>query len=170
MNYYLLADSHFGHNKMKEYCSRPEGFEEKILNNLCNTVTSEDVLIHLGDFCIYREEYWHQRFIDCCDGKRWLIKGNHDHKSNTWYLKHGWDFVGDEVKLEMFGKVILLSHKPVTGRSDFALNVHGHLHNTTDRPERSEGLTEQHRLIVMEHEYLPVNLRKVVEGNANINR
>lgn len=163
MTLYVISDTHFGHNKMHDYCGRPVGFEETILSNISHTCRLDDVLIHLGDVCIYKDEYWHEKLMDARDCKKWLIKGNHDRKSNTWYLEHGWDFVADEIKFDMFGKILLLSHAPVLDRTDFDINIHGHLHNTLDRPERLEGLTDRHRLIMCEHDYRPVQLRRVVE-------
>ena len=159
MNYWIITDTHFGHKKMQEYCNRPEGFEETILKNIHYTVRDDDVLIHLGDFCIYKDEEWHKRFMSACSGKRWLIRGNHDKKSLGWYFDHGWDFVADEIMLTIFGKRILFSHRPVTV-GIFDLNIHGHHHNTVHHPE--DKTTSKHKLIVIEHEYKPVSLRQIV--------
>ena len=162
MNYWIITDTHFGHHKMQDYCQRPEGFEETILKNLRHCVKPDDVLIHLGDICIYRDEDWHNAMRGACAGKWWLVRGNHDRKSLSWYLSHGWDFVAEEVTIEVFGKRVVLSHKPITGRDDFDLNIHGHHHNTGHHPE--DETTEKHRLVFIEHTYSPINLRKLVEG------
>jgi calcineurin-like phosphoesterase family protein len=161
MNYWIITDTHFGHHKMQDYCDRPAGFESTILRNIHNMVKPEDVLIHLGDVCIYKDEEWHEKFMDACAGKRWLLRGNHDRKSLGWYLSHGWHAVADELKLEVFGKKILFSHRPVTAHADFDLNIHGHHHNTGHHPE--DETTEKHRLLFIEHTYAPVNLRRIVE-------
>lgn len=161
MNYWIITDTHFGHHKMQDYCQRPEGFEGTIMKHVCNMVQPQDVLIHLGDFCIYKDEEWHKRFMAVCPGKRWLIRGNHDRKSLGWYFSHGWDFVADEMTVEVFGKRVALSHKPITAHSDFDLNIHGHHHNTGHHPE--DETTEKHRLVFIEHSYTPVNLRRLVE-------
>lgn len=163
MNYYVIADTHFGHNKMPELCGRPEDFSERILRNIANTVGISDVLIHLGDFCFYNEVEWHDRFMEACKGRTWLIKGNHDKKSTSWYLDHNWDFVADEVKMEMFGKVICLSHKPALYRTDFDVNVHGHLHNSEHRVYDIDVAKDRYRLITCEHSYTPISLRRLVE-------
>ena len=97
--YWIITDTHFGHDSMMKLCGRPEGFSEKILINLNRTVHCPDVLIHLGDICIGKEEYWHSELMKwaCC--KKWLIRGNHDKKSDMWYLNHGWDFVAEMQEL-----------------------------------------------------------------------
>lgn len=160
MNFWVITDTHLGHDKMHTYCQRPQGFSEKTLRQIKHKVKPDDVLIHLGDFCVYRNEHWHKLFVEACPGKRWLIRGNHDRKTNSWYLAHGWDFVGDQVLLVMFKKRILLSHKPVA-EGDFDINIHGHHHNTGHHPE--DRVDERHRLIFIEHEYTPIDLRAIVE-------
>ncbi len=160
MNYWVITDTHFGHHKMHDYCQRPEGFEAIILRRL-ECVRSDDVLIHLGDFCIYKDMEWHEDFMLACKGRRWLVRGNHDNKSLGWYFGHGWDFVADEVSLDIFGKRVALSHKPITIHDNFDLNIHGHHHNTGHHPE--DETTAKHRLLFIEHEYAPVNLRRIVE-------
>jgi calcineurin-like phosphoesterase family protein len=162
MNYWIIADTHFGHHKIQDYCQRPEGFEETILENLRQVVKQEDVLIHLGDICIYRDEEWHSALCSACAGKMWLVRGNHDRKSLSWYLSHGWDMVADNLTMEVFGKRVAFSHKPISAHSDFDLNIHGHHHNTGHHPE--DETTGKHRLIFIEHSYAPINLRRLVEG------
>lgn len=161
MNYWVIADTHLGHDKMVKQGYRPEGFDYQILKNVGSIVKEQDVLIHIGDVCINKDEYWNKLFtnIDC---KKWLVRGNHDNKTMSWYLTHGWDFVSDELTLELFGKRILFTHIPCTLHDNFDLNIHGHLHNTNHR--NIEGLTEKHKLIYLEHEYKPFSLRKLVEG------
>ena len=161
MNYWILTDTHFGHHKMHDYCGRPVGFEERILKNISRMVNTDDVLIHLGDFCIYKDEVWHERFMSvCAANKRWLVRGNHDKKSLSWYFAHGWDCVADEIKVVVFGKTVLLSHKP-TLEGSFDINVHGHQHNTVHHPECE--MSGKNRLVFIEHEYMPINLRRIIE-------
>lgn len=158
MNHWLSTDTHFGHARMHEWCGRPEGFEGLILNRLASTVKADDVLYFLGDFCIGNDEHWHELFMASCIGKKVLIRGNHDHKSVTWYYAHGWDLVCDELRLKLFGKDILLSHRPSIDSCD--INIHGHHHNTRHHPE--DQVSPYHKLIYMEHDYAPLNLRKLV--------
>lgn len=159
MIYWVLTDTHFGHTKMHEYCGRPEGFEYKILRNSGLLVGESDILIHLGDFCIGDDLVWHERFMRVCRGKKWLIRGNHDRKSLTWYLSHGWDFVADSVTLNVFGHTVILSHRPTSVPCDY-VNVHGHQHNTMHHPE--DAMDDRNRLVYIEHEYMPVNLMKII--------
>ncbi len=165
MNYWLIPDTHFGHDNMIEYCGRPLEFEKLIFANIAKTVKDSDLLIHLGDICFGKDEYWHTELqkIRC---KKWLVKGNHDSKSVAWYLSHGWDFVCNSFTLNLFGSEILFSHRPVR-ENGFAINIHGHFHNSDYKryePDLAEILTEKHILLALEHNsYLPYNLKTIVE-------
>jgi len=157
---------------MVEYCGRPENFETLIWKELFRLKT-EDILIHLGDICIGKDDEIHQniRQISC---KKILVKGNHDRKSNNWYLEHGWDFVCDKFQDTYFGKKIMFSHVPAVDDGEFDINIHGHFHNTLHRllegkyvvdgeKERNERdlkvLTPKHKLLAIEYtDYKPVSL------------
>ena len=160
MNYLVITDTHLGHKMMHKYCNRPLGFEQTILNNLDHYTHPNDVLLHLGDVCVYDDEYWNEKLLEANNGKAWLIKGNHDRKSNSWYLKNGWDFVADSIQIRAFGLDIALSHRPITEHDNFDINVHGHHHNTRHHPE--DEVSDKHKLIFVEHDYTPLNLRKVL--------
>jgi calcineurin-like phosphoesterase family protein len=165
MNFWVLADPHLGHRRIQEpeLGGRPEGFEEIILKNLTDTVVDCDVLICLGDVCFYKEEYWHDRLMTSVPTyvKKWLIRGNHDKKTVTWYLEHGWDCVTDQMLLFMFGQRILLSHIPAAESHSFDVNVHGHYHHP--RHHEPEPEDSKRRLVYLEHEYMPINQRRLVE-------
>jgi len=164
MNYWLITDTHFGHKKMREYCGRPPNFEELILKRVKTRVLTGDVLIHLGDFCIGNDAFWHKEFMSGLNGKKWLVRGNHDRKTAAWYIRNGWDFVADQITLEIFGVSIVLSHTPVAD-TGYDFNVHGHFHNSDHHRHEVELQrirTPKHRLIFMEHKYQPLNLRTII--------
>ena len=136
MKYYIITDTHFGHEMLTKNNHRELGFESEILDNLQKV--KGDILIHLGDFCIGRDAYWHEVFMDTVKKnfkKVILIRGNHDNKSYNWYYSHGWDFVCETMRLRAFGKELLFSHMPVlaedseyTTYNKVNMNIHGHLH------------------------------------------
>ncbi len=162
MKYWVTTDTHFFHKKMYEYCDRPLGFEYIILKNLKDVIQEDDILIHLGDICMGRDSEAHETFIKAIKCKKWLIRGNHDKKSDTWYLSHGWDFIAKHIVLDIFGKNIILTHEPLkTDNLDYYdLNIHGHMHNNLNYVKM-----EKQRLVALEYtDYKPVLLRDVVEG------
>ncbi len=162
MKYWIITDTHLGHRMMENYCGRPSDFEERIFKQIKSKVKCDDILLNLGDVCIGRDKFWHEKYLSLGTHKNWLIKGNHDRKSNSWYHKAGWDFVADKVLLRVFGKNIIFSHKPVESIGDF-INIHGHTHNTTNRKERIIYDDSCHKLLYIEHEYAPVKLETLLE-------
>ena len=166
MNYWLIADTHFGHDDMVDFCKRPRNFSERILKAVGHTITN-GVMIHLGDICFGREEFWHKSLMDSIPTtvKRWLVLGNHDKKSMSWYMDHGWDFVGFQFTLNIYGLSIVFSHCPVWVQEG-QINIHGHFHNFSDEIilKNEPGLMifrdEGHKLLAMEYtNYQPVSLK-----------
>lgn len=129
---WLIADTHFGHEKLIEW-GRPEDFEERLILGL-SCIGKDDVLIHLGDFCIGEDDLNHKQFMlalpDC---KKILIRGNHDNKSDTWYYNHGWDFVSEFFINTFFGKRFCFSHIPDPPMAGVNYNIHGHTHGNAHR-------------------------------------
>lgn len=166
MNFWITTDTHLGHRKMEEYCNRPSDFEFRIQKGF-KVLTESDVLIHLGDVCIGEDAKWHEMMIRYLPCKKWLVRGNHDKKTNSWYLEHGWDFVGEEIRMKYYNRIIIaFSHYPIKYNNDFDINIHGHFHNHLHRllehrwvvegeEERNRDtlsiLTDKHKLIALEN-------------------
>ena len=140
MKFWLIADTHLGHDEMTEFENHPPDFSNRILRVLHKTVQSDDVLIHIGDICIGNEAVWHNKLMSAMPArvKKWLILGNHDKRTYSWYLNHGWAFVGEELLLKKFGAVIMLTHKPIEMQignmyakmyGNKFVNIHGHIHH-----------------------------------------
>ncbi len=162
MNYFIISDTHFGHQRMVDLGYREDGFEHEIFRQLSFYLKPDDVLIHMGDVCIGHDALYNTMVTTFC--KSWLIKGNHDNKTYSWYLSHGWDVVADSLEICLFGKNIVFSHIPVKVRAG-RINIHGHLHSTTES-HRLEGvkdiLTCQHHLVSIEGAHKVFNLKKFV--------
>lgn len=173
MKIWITTDTHFGHKAMLSYCNRSEGFEKKILKNLKQVLKSEDILIHLGDICIGDDLYWNAKLKENTNCRQWLIQGNHDGKSSSWYLAHGWDFVGYSITMNYGGKKILFSHAPQyylvaeNGESSYDLNIHGHFHNNPHRSEEKEMKVRKNfrqRLVAIENtHYQPISLESLLK-------
>lgn len=165
---WLTTDTHFGHEAIKRFTGRPDNVDAIIMDNIWRNVADEDVLIHLGDFCIGNDAEWHKRFMEL-GGKKWLVRGNHDNKSNAWYLAHGWDFVGRSITLKAFGHNILFSHIPQYWDGWYDLNIHGHFHTADHRrfePEMQFRKNGYQKLLAIEHpdiNYKPVTLESFVQ-------
>lgn len=163
IEYWLTTDTHLGHDALINYTGRPHNFSDLIMKRHKEIVHPQDVLIHLGDICMRNDARWHTKFMYGLVCKKWLIRGNHDRKSNVWYLTHGWDFVADSFTITRHGMKILFSHTPQQDRG-YDVNIHGHFHNNhpdSYEKELSEIMTNKHRLLVLEDiDYRPVKLQR----------
>jgi calcineurin-like phosphoesterase family protein len=162
MTYWVIADTHFGHESIKEWGDRPDGYENKIMNSL-KTVRKGDVFIHLGDIAFKNESEWCETMLALVgpDVKKWLVRGNHDKRGDGWYFDRGFDFVGEMAWLNRWGKKVLFSHRPVADLG-YDINIHGHLHGTGHRNDEYV-LTDKHVLVKCEHDYRPYNVEGVLK-------
>lgn len=163
MKFYITTDTHFGHQTLvtKHNC-RPDGFEFKILKHIRNTVGEGDVLIHLGDVAFNNSKFWMRKLLSLTEGvKLWLIRGNHDKNSYGHYIDIGFDFVADELRLNRMGFDILFTHVPATDRSDFDINIHGHMHLNRHRDIET---SSKHLLISLEaNNYMAESLDSILK-------
>lgn len=163
MKYYIISDTHFNHDEIIDYCDRPDNHEEILMKGMAN-INKHDALIHLGDICMGNDHIVHLNIIQFVHCKKILVLGNHDSKSASWYLDHGWDFVCDSFKMKYGGKNICFSHKPQPWDGDWDLNIHGHLHNLGHRDSEYKDLKKWHRLYSPElMNYKPVELNRFIQ-------
>ncbi len=160
---WVTSDWHLWNDKIIEFGPRPDDFTDLILRNHRYVVSTQDTLINLGDVAFYGMERLGP-FLAHIPGRHVLVRGNHDHKSNNWYLRNGYDWVCDML---VIGDV-LLSHKPVDQFPEgVAVNVHGHLHRWGDRVGEHPYLDpSRHILVAMElTDYKPLNLQQLVANH-----
>ena len=151
---FFIGDTHFLHDNIIKYCDRPDDHEELMIRNWNLIVSENDTVIHVGDIAAGikgREDHLIDIFKRL-NGTKLLAKGNHDHKSNKWYM----DNLGfEEVAPYYIIDDILICHYPI--RTNEHSNpkeianieklqkvieengidkiIHGHVHNkSTDLP------------------------------------
>lgn len=124
---WLISDTHFGHANIIKYCDRPfasvEDMDEALVENWNSVVKQGDKVYHLGDVTMTSKAL---DIMPRLNGRKCLIKGNHDIQKLKFYTPHFYDIRGTHE----LGKFIL-SHIPVTETQKYrypAGNIHGHLH------------------------------------------
>lgn len=164
----LIADTHFHHDKMCEWSSRPNNFTELLINNLRRFMMPEDTLIHLGDV-IFGKLSELKPIMESIPGTKILVRGNHDKETNNWYMRRGFSFVADYI----IRNKTIFSHIPVDIQNLTNLgvvrNIHGHLHDDGHRPVEGwwrEGDT--HYCFVSEFGYKPIELFKFIDDYVKI--
>lgn len=136
-NIFLTADTHFGHSHLwTKWKHRKEGFEERLIKKWNKSVTNKDTVLHLGDLSLANKEQT-IKWTSQLNGKKYLILGNHDGHSNTWYKDC--DFTVIPNSYQRFGQKdgsylhVLFTHEPVLRLPRGWLNIHGHLHGDDHR-------------------------------------
>ena len=142
MKRWLITDTHFGHHKIIELCGRPVNYEDRLLKGLM-AIPEGDTLFHLGDVCLGNDGDLHNTFITPIPCTKVLIRGNHDRKSDSWYIDHGWDVVLKSAVVRVGGHQVFLSHQPLPeqylwipqneSKLNYTFNIHGHFHNNDHR-------------------------------------
>jgi calcineurin-like phosphoesterase family protein len=92
---YLTSDLHFYHRNVIQYCNRPfkdrDEMNEKLLNNINETVSYEDTLHVLGDFAFAGVKKHSEILSRIVAHKKILYTGNHDwDKKPEKLLSLGW--------------------------------------------------------------------------------
>lgn len=164
MKIYVVSDTHYQHDAIVEYCQRPQNHAELLFGNM-GFLRKQDCLVHLGDVGLGNQQEIHEKYIISIAARKILVLGNHDSKSWSWYMTHGWDFVCAAFRLEYCGKIIMFSHCPQPWDGVWEINVHGHLHNLGHRDKEFKELKKWHRLYAPElMHYQPIELSKFIQA------
>ena len=131
---WFTADTHFGHDAIREYCARPfatvEAMDTALVTIWNSVVQPGDIVWHLGDFALGRkvDERWLQRLFRRLHGQKSLVIGNHDGpatKALPWQSQH------QIAECAVNGQRIVMCHYPLrtwAGSVHGAIHLHGHEH------------------------------------------
>lgn len=150
---WLTADNHFNHKNIIEYCKRPfrtvEEMDEVMIKKWNEKVKKEDLVIHLGDFCLGSKEKIKET-RKRLNGTVILIPGNHDRKIMRDY---GFIIVEGYIRI----KNLILTHRPLPLEEipKGFVNVHGHMHEKNSY----RGIN----ISVDKTNYVPVELNEILQ-------
>jgi len=159
---WVISDTHLGHKNLVHMGIRPEDFEQQILDSL-SVIQPQDILIHLGDIAMKRATDNVAVLMSYLppETKKILCCGNHDNKSNIWYINNGWTWACRSFSAKFFGRKLLFSHEPKRVRHPYT-NIHGHTHGGCHRGYSPPGTIE----IALEITgYKPLNLEHILAKN-----
>jgi calcineurin-like phosphoesterase family protein len=133
-----ISDTHFGHENSIKLDGRPflnsDDMNQTMLNNWNSVTSKEDLVYILGDF-MWNFKDTDFEFARQLNGRKRLIKGNHDKTHNTNY-KRLFEAILDYEKIKDNDRVIIASHYPMiaydgsyAGRK---YHFYGHVHQTEE--------------------------------------
>lgn len=122
-----------------------------------NAVNKEDDVYVLGDFGAEEKEEF---ILNQLNGKKYLIKGNHDVKPNQYYRDFGFEEVYDHpIIIKDFW---ILSHEPLyVNRNMPYANLFGHVHDSPIIKTYSN----QHYCVSVERvKYTPISFDDIISA------
>jgi calcineurin-like phosphoesterase family protein len=157
---WLTTDTHFGHDKLVDW-GRPNDFTDKTIKGYDTYIKPEDTLIHLGDY-----ELGNPIDMSKWGRSRILIRGNHDRKSEGYYLDCGFTSVCNAMVLTKYGLNMYLTHIPRELWDSIDLCIHGHFHGNSHRMGEHEGFYgEKYYEVALEKtNYQPITLENAISN------
>lgn len=166
MKTFFIADTHFGHSKIIDYCNRPFNDVSEMDNYIINTwnqfVKKDDIVYHLGDFALGNIDKVAE-YRSKLNGRIFLVMGNHDGYSVRKYYEAGFDKVYD--KPIIYQDFFILSHQPlfITENMPYA-NIFGHVHNN---PEYTNYTSNTFCVSCERINYKPILIDNIVDKMQN---
>jgi len=133
MAIFFTSDTHFGHGGALGLYRRPfasvAAMNEALVERWNETVGSDDVVWHLGDFAIRQRPAVVADLLARLSGRKHLVTGYNDPPAT---IEHdGWESVQPYAEIAAEGVSLVLCHYPFRswrGMGKGWLNQHGHSH------------------------------------------
>jgi calcineurin-like phosphoesterase family protein len=108
---WIIADTHFFHANIGRYCSRPENWQARIIQNWNQLIQPDDLVFQLGDLALARKVDV-KALVEQLAGQIFMLWGNHDRFSKTFYQSLGIPLVPDPYEmLYPSGQKLVFSHR-----------------------------------------------------------
>lgn len=177
-NVWFISDTHFYHEKIIQYCSRPyaNGAEmtEALIENWNSVVGPNDIVFHLGDVGFTNIPTVIET-VKRLNGKIYLVTGNHDRKAmQNEEFRNLFEAASAEMYVNVDGQQIYLNHKPllcfdgIYNTDNPTWQLFGHVHsgpNSTglDNERLKFLLPVQYDVGVDNNNYTPISFAEVKE-------
>lgn len=129
---YFTSDLHFGHRAMVSRGWRPfatvDEMDDALIANWNAEITKHTHVFILGDFSFRPATRTHE-IICALNGRKFLIRGNHDHLST--YAESLFEGVNDYHEISYGSRKFVLCHYPMRSWNNMhygSFNLHGHSH------------------------------------------
>lgn len=173
MKIYASSDTHYFHDNIIKYCDRPfhdvDHMNSEMIRRWNDVVGPDDIAFHIGDVSAGLKGRGDELrdVISQLHGRKILVRGNHDHLHDSWYLDAG--FVAVVPHLLIDG--ILFVHYPLleatkrfTGQdwSGVKRVIHGHVHRTD-----MDDYPDHFNVAVDRNGFTPVLLERALGNDAS---
>jgi calcineurin-like phosphoesterase family protein len=166
-NIFFISDTHFGDKKVWKIRNRRfkkwktvHKMDEALIKNWNKEVKKGDIVYHLGDVAVTKKGL---ALLNECNGKKILIKGNHDEYPISEYLKV-FDDIHGIVRFEKY----FLSHTPIHASllpKWCKANIHGHIHHKQIDNDDGQTHHQYYNISVERTNFTPIALEEI---NLNV--
>lgn len=162
---YFTSDLHLGHTGIITMRNRPfadvENMNQTLIRNYNAMVHKNDTVYILGDICHHLKVDEANELIARLNGKKYLLKGNHDKNYDPALFKDIRDFM----TISLDGHLIALMHYPMLSwpkSHHGSLQLHGHIHaNAAYNEENRAAGIRRYDVGVDANQYLPVSIKQI---------
>lgn len=174
MNYYI-SDLHLYHKYAIIGSHRPfanlHEMHKTIIHNWNTKVKPSDTVFILGDVSHPKNQEEANlvlNIIEKLNGKKVLIKGNHDSKiTHCAKFKQVFSSVHDYLEISDCGKKVILFHYPIEEWNQFnrgSIHLHGHVHNNDKHMKK---IANRFNVGVDVNDFTPVSLKELINNATN---
>lgn len=168
----FTSDTHFYHTNIIGFCKRPfknvQDMNEVLIANWNRVVAQDDIVFHLGDFCLGGSHEWIS-ILDRLNGKIYLILGNHDMKNIRQGYINRFESVAMQMYIEVDKQKIYLNHCPFLcygGSYDGTWQLFGHVHTSKNNAGKDASrlnmlFPTQYDVGVDNNDFAPVSYEQV---------
>lgn len=171
---YFTSDTHFNHQNIIKLCGRPfshiDEMNSVLIQNWNSCVKNDDEIYFLGDFMFKGGGEAANKLIEQLNGKKYLIKGNHDKfVDDRSFKKNYFVWMKDYYVLDYQKQKIVLFHYPIfewDGYFRNALHLYGHVHNSGNKPGKQNPFDQLGKravnVCVDMNNFFPVSIEKIL--------
>lgn len=164
---YFTSDLHLGHSGIIRMQERPfasvEEMNRILLQNYNARVSKSDTVYILGDICHKMQVEEADKLIARMNGKKILLRGNHDKEYDLALFSEICDFKTASLN----GHYFALMHYPMLSwpkKNSGGIQLHGHIHARMEYNEknREDGIL-RYDVGVDANGYFPVSVKEILE-------
>ena len=141
--------------------------DKEIIKRWNERVEDEDIVFHLGDFCMLKSSEAPESRKDAFNyyrkqlkGNIIFIRGNHDGNNKN-------KSIIESIVIEHGGHRIYLTHNPKFAKPEFRFNFCGHVHNKWQFQKIGNGKSVIINLSLEHWNYQPVNINEIISAYSD---
>jgi calcineurin-like phosphoesterase family protein len=135
---YFTADLHLSDFRIFSFDERPfenvYRMDDYIISEWNKIVNNEDYVYIIGDVCYCAMEGTANK-IGSLNGRKFLIRGNHDKRMTEAHKKH-FEGIFDIFSVTIEGTKYIMNHYPLDEWERGAVHLHGHIHKNSEPIEK----------------------------------